>query len=206
MKLYLSSYGVGNHPKLLAYLVGSNKRTAIIMNAQDYKPAEVREERYNREYKILIDIGLEPEELDLRNYFGDGKSLRNDLGQYGLLWIRGGNVFVLRKAMRYSGFDTFINELLADESIVYGGFSAGSCAAGPTLRGVELVDDCNITPDGYNDEIIWDGLNLINYSIAPHYRSDHYESEAIDETVSYFESHNMPYKTLRDGEAIVVNG
>ena len=35
MKLYLSSYFLGNHPEELAKLIGSNKKFGIIMNAGD---------------------------------------------------------------------------------------------------------------------------------------------------------------------------
>lgn len=205
MKLYLSSYGIGNHPRLLVNLVGPNKKTAIIMNAQDHKPASAREERYEYERQSLADLGFEPEELDLRDYFDNTKDLRSDLNQYGLLWIRGGNVFILRKAMRYSGFDSLIKEVLVADDLVYGGFSAASCVAGPTLKGYELVDDHTLTPEGYMNDTIWDGLDLIDYSVAPHYRSAHDESEAVEKTVSYFESHNMSHRTLRDGEAIIMH-
>ena len=90
--------------------------------------------------------------------------------------------------------------------MVYGGYSAGICILTPTLRGLELVDDADFVPDGYDSEIIWDGLGIVPYSIAPHYKSDHPESPAIDNTVEYFKEKNMPFKTLRDGEAIVIDG
>jgi len=41
-------------------------------------------------------------------------------------------------------------------------------------------------PDGYSCEIIWAGLGLIPFCIAPHYRSDHPESALIDKSVEYF--------------------
>ena len=52
-------------------------------------------------------------------------------------------------------------------------------------------------------EPTWEGLGLLEYSIAPHYRSDHPESEAIETVVAYFEQHGIPYRALRDGEAII---
>lgn len=41
--------------------------------------------------------------------------------------------------MRQSGLDHYLRDRSNDASFVYGGFSAGACVAGPTLRGVELV-------------------------------------------------------------------
>ena len=206
MKLYLSSYGLGNHPDRLRKLVGENKSAAIIMNAQDLATPENRRARIDIEIQAMMGLGLRPEELDLRHYFDDPTQMVEKLKEYGLLWIRGGNVFVLQRAMRQSGFDKCIRSLIESEKLVYAGFSAGSCAATPHLHGIELVDDANTVPEGYDPEIIWEGLDLVPYSIAPHYRSDHYESEAIEKTVEYFKNHEISYKTLQDGQAIVMDG
>jgi len=47
---------------------------------------------------------------------------------------------------------------------------------------------------------------LINYSILPHYKSDHLETAFIDKIEEYMKNNNVLYKVLRDGEAIVING
>jgi hypothetical protein len=39
-----------------------------------------------------------------------------------------------------------------------------------------------------------------------HYKSEHSESESIDREIAYYEQHNMRYITLRDGEALVIDG
>lgn len=54
--------------------------------------------------------------------------------------------------------------------------------------------------------MIWGGLGVLDYAVAPHYRSNHPESEDIEKCVEYFKANNIPYKTLHDGEAIVING
>lgn len=206
MKLYLSSYGVGKHPEKLLELLGPNINCALIMNAQDLKEPAHRSDSYKKSTAELTSLGLNVEELDLRNYFNGQGNLKADLLKYGLIWVRGGNAFVLRRAMRQSGFDKIISELVRSEQIVYGGFSAGTCVTAPTLRGIELVDDPQTVPESYDSEIIWEGLGLIDYSIAPHYRSGHYESAAVEKTVEYFKAHKIPHKTLHDGQAIVING
>lgn len=67
------------------------------------------------------------------------------------------------------------------------------------LRGLELVDEIGAVP-----EPVWDGLGFVDFSIAPHYRSDHPEADAIERVVEYFRTNGMPYRTLQDGQAIVV--
>jgi len=47
-------------------------------------------------------------------------------------------------------------------------------------------------------------MGLVDFSIAPHYRSEHPESAAIEGVITYFEAHHMPYKVLRDGEVLIV--
>jgi dipeptidase E len=46
----------------------------------------------------------------------------------------------------------------------------------------------------------------VQYAIAPHYKSDHPESAAIDKSVEYLIDNHIPFIALRDGETIVVDG
>lgn len=204
MKLYLSSFRVGDEPEKLVGLVGENRKAAVICNAIDSLEGLERKERVEREINAMKDLGFEPEEFDLRDYFEKPELIGNALSEYGLLWIRGGNVFILRKAMALSGFDKAIRKLL-DKGIVYAGYSAASCVAGPTLHGIELCDDINLVPERYPAETLWEGLGLIDYLIAPHFKSAHPESPMIDTVVEYLKKNGMPYKTLHDGEAVVVD-
>jgi dipeptidase E len=204
MKLYLSSYHLGNKAQKLKEMVGANKKAAIIPNALDFsQDLERRKKSSQQEIDDLTNLGFTPEELDLRDYFGKADELRTKLKVYGLIWVRGGNCFVLLRAMKESGFDEIIKEYKNNDELVYGGYSAGVCVITPTLKGIELVDDTVILPKGYKNQTIWEGIGLINYSFAPHYKSDHPESEAINKTVEYFIENKMLFKALKDGEVII---
>ena len=85
--------------------------------------------------------------------------------------------------MRESGFDTIIKNLLQEDKIVYAGYSAGIVVLCETLKGIEIVDDIKYVKEIFNAELVWDGLGILPYSIAPHYKSNHPESELIDELV-----------------------
>jgi dipeptidase E len=154
----------------------------------------------------LKNIGLEPVDLDLRNYFGKSNELKQALSNFDLVWVKGGNAFVLRRAFHLSGADEIIKELLANDAIVYGGYSAGVDMLTPSLHGTELVDNPNVIPEGYDPEIIWECLNILPYAVAPHYKSDHPESADVDKSVKYLIDNHMPFMALRDGEVIVRNG
>ena len=107
--------------------------------------------------------------------------------------------------MHYSGLDEFIWEKQrSDPHFVYGGYSAGSCVLATSLRGIDLVDPPEQVPNGYEPDVIWEGLGILRYCVAPHFDSDHPESPLIKDVIDYFETHGLPYKALRDGEAIVV--
>jgi dipeptidase E len=206
MKYYLSSFRIGNQIDKLKSLLPTNLRTAYIANALDFmRDSDQRSETEVFDIEQLQAVGLQVERFDLQNYFTPPKKLARDLDQYGVIWVRGGNVFVLRQAMRLSGLDTYlIDPVRKSEERLYGGYSAGICVLAPSLHGLELVDDETQFPYQQMSSVIWEGLGLLDYALAPHYRSDHPESAAIENVVGYYRQHSLPYKTLQDGDVIVI--
>jgi dipeptidase E len=206
MRLYLSSYLWGNKPEALFALLGEDRHAAIITNSADQFPEKGVVERLVADQEYLKEQGITSERLDLREYFSNRAKLEPDLQKFGLVWVKGANVFVLRRAFAQSGFDVLLPKLLERDAFTYGGYSAGACIMGSTLRGLDLVDDAGLAPDGYLPDTIWDGLGVLPYAVAPHFKSEHPESVLINDSVNYFKTHAIPYKALHDGEAIVING
>ena len=205
MKFYLSSYKLGGETERLAKLFPENRKAAYISNAGDSFTNSERKRRWEEsDIEDLSKLGLEVEHLDLREYFGKRDKLRTKTSEFGVIWVSGGNLFVLRQAFRLSGFDEIVNELARRRDILYGGYSAGVCVLAPTLRGIDIMDDLSAKPYGEQYETIWNGLGLINYSIVPHYKSDHPESEAASRVVEFMVENKMPFKALRDGEVIII--
>lgn len=184
-------------------------KALVIANACDLLPEPDRKFRVERERAELESLGFLTEELDLRRHLpggGDEAGLRSLLSAASLVWSRGGNAFVLLRAMRQSGFVAPLLDALASDALAYGGYSGGIAVLAPTLRGIEIVNDPLAVPPGLDPETPWEGLGLIPFNVAPHYKSPHPASPGIDEVVRYFEDHAMPYKTLRDGEAWIRSG
>ena len=201
MKLYLSSFGLGDNASELGGLVTGGKRIGVIRNSLDFSDDQARlDAGRDREFRELSELGLIPEEIDLRAYFRPQDDLGDVVGQFDALWVVGGNTFLLRRAMKHSGLDAILLDKTKDERFVYAGYSAGSCVLAPTLRGIHLVDDSEEIAEGYSKEIVWDGLGLVPFCIAPHYKSDHPESEMIEKAVEYFIENKMPFIALHDGE------
>lgn len=207
MKLYLSSYKFGNYTEELVKLSLGNKRVGVIMNAVDWSDDKVRvTNSLNEQIDILKSLGFDPEQIDLRNYFGKSEELKSHLSNFGMVWVYGGNTFVLKRAYEQSGFGEIIKGMILKDEIVYAGFSAGVVILSKSMKGLEIVDDPFIIPEGYKSDFSWDGLGILDYHVAVHYKSDHSESADIDKEIEYCEKNNISYKTLSDGEVIVVNG
>lgn len=194
MKLFLSSYQIGNYPDKLTEIIGSNRRAALIMNATDSFGDEKRPFYVSKYQSQFKDLGIDLEELDLRNFFSRKDQLEKKLSEFGLIWAAGGNTFSLRWAMSLSGFDKVLPNLLNQTDIVYGGFSAGACVLSPTLKGTHLVDDPQKIP---TNELQWEGLGLIDFCIVPHFRSNHPESAVIENVVDYYEKNKIKHLTQK---------
>jgi dipeptidase E len=208
MALYLSSFRMGDRfDELLAGLEPGAK-VAVISNAVDFIPTEERADYLRTVFdpvREFVTHGLNAIDIDLRGFFGKAKELDEMLADVRLVWAVGGNVFLLRRAMRASGLDDILKRRLARRSLIYGGWSAGAVVAGPTLRGIEIMDNPDVVIATYGMEPIRDGLGLIDYAIVPHFESDHPEAESADRAHRYMTENAIKHTTLRDGEVIVIS-
>jgi dipeptidase E len=199
VRLYLSSFRMGDHPeRLLALMDG--RSAAVIANSIDSAPADVRAQGAQREIDALAELGIEAAEVDLRAYPADPDGVAAALAGHALVWVRGGNTFDLRRALAASGGDDAIVELIAADRAVYGGYSAGCCVLAPSLRGLELVDPVGEPPR-------FDGLGVLDRPFVPHCASPgHPETEACDRLAAHYTDSGIAHYALRDGQAIVVDG
>jgi len=204
--MFLSSFRIGDHPERLVALVNPPGPAAVIANALDADPDDVRRRGVQRELAALQELGFEADELDLRAYFGAPDQLTRELTRYQLAWLRGGNVFLLRSALAQSGADAVLADLLHRDALVYGGYSAGVCVLGPTLHGLETADDPDAVPATYGVPTNWDGMGVLEYTIVPHYQSPGHPATALMELVAQrYRAGGAPHQTLRDGQAIVID-
>ena len=203
MHLYLSSYLIGDQGQKLADLA-QGKTALLISNALDFSNdiTRLRSSR-DRELGRLEDLGIQAESLDLRDYFFSKDTLSSIVSEAGMLWVVGGNTFLLRKAMHLSGLDQVLHEKCRDEHFVYGGYSAGICVLSPSLRGIHLADEPQALAVGYEHPTIWEGLGIIDYYIVPHYGCDHFESESMEAVVNYYCENKLPYQAISDGTVIL---
>lgn len=196
MRLYLSSFRTGNHPDALLAMAGG-RRTALIANAADAWPADVRTALVRRDLEDLGAAGLDVTLADLRE-----PGTVHTLAVYDVLWVRGGNVFMLRRVLADSGADTVLLDLVRADALVYGGYSAGACVLAGDLTGLAHVDDPDVVA-----EPLMTGLGLLDRPFVPHVRSPgHPETTACDEVSAAYTAAGQPHWALRDGEVLLIDG
>lgn len=207
MKLYLSSYRLGDHADKLKELISKDQaRVAVSVNAHDSSNAEIRNDVVlARELADIRNLGYVAEELDLRDYFGNN-NLSNEIKEYDAIWFSGGNTFILAKAFRQSGFDKVFEEHVKNGKLIYAGYSAAFCVLSDSLRGTELVDDKDAKAEGYEPGELWDGLGIIDFYPIVHFRSNHHESDDVEKEYNYIINNSISHKIFRDGDVYLVDG
>lgn len=206
MRLYLSSLRFGDRFDLLCAMLGQGARIGVIANALDLIPAASREAYARNVHDPVAELnaqGMTAAPLDLRDYFAAPQRLDTALAALDAVWVTGGNSFLLRRAMRQSGFDIAGVQRIKDGKLLYGGYSAGAIVAGPSLRGIEAMDDPSDVAEGYDPAPIWDGLDLIGLHLVPHYDCGSADSPAAANVTAYLLDHALPYRTMRDGDVLI---
>jgi dipeptidase E len=169
VRLYLSSFRLGPHGRRLLQLLGTGRRTALTPNALDGLKEADRERGLRRDVEELADAGLDVRIVDLR-----APGAAASLGDYDLVWVRGGNVFILRRALADSGADEALVTLLQRNQVAYGGYSAGACVLGRDLTELQRVDDATavVAP-------LTTGLDLLDRPFVPHIRSPRHPESVL---------------------------
>ena len=169
-KIYLSSYRI---PDIKAFcdFVGKEPqeiRFGLISNAKDHKNPIERKEKIEESIRYFSGLGLKVEEINLLDYANE-IDLRKKFKEFDVLWFNGGNTYCLRYAIKRSGTDNVIREVL-NEGIVYAGDSAGAIVTGPTLKYFDRADDSTLAP-----EVIYEGLGLVKFTVLPHWSSPDFD-------------------------------
>ncbi|MBF6235535.1 Type 1 glutamine amidotransferase-like domain-containing protein [Nocardia otitidiscaviarum] len=205
MRLFLSSYRFGAHYDRLLELVGAPGRVAVIANACDAWPSAWAS-AVTSDLVPLRRSGFEPAVVDLRDYVGRAGDLEETLAGFPMVWVRGGNTFVLRAQFARSGADLALRRLLDADALVYAGYSAGACVMTPDLRGLEAMDDPDEVRTACGGDVLWDGLGLVDHRIVPHLDSPT-DPEGLSRKLSQeYRIGGIAHWALTDDDAVIVDG
>lgn len=188
-------------------LLASNGKAAIelLLKTTDKPPKELKVAWITTAKKGVDDLtylsdrikhtkglGLKLEEIDLDNY--KQETLREKLINYDVVFVDGGNTFYLLKAVKKSGFDKIIVELL-ERDIIYVGSSAGAYIMCPTIEISTWIKP--IWPKfGVND---YSAIGLVPFIFKAHYTKD--LKSLLKQKAA---KSDFPIRLLKDGQAFLV--
>ncbi|HED36788.1 MAG TPA: hypothetical protein ENI76_00865 [Ignavibacteria bacterium] len=166
-----------------------NLKVAFIPNARDLTVPTKRQHATENLEKI-VSLGFDVEEIDLLNT--DKTKLKKILETKDIIWMHGGFVSNLAKAMRVSGLTEYLEKLL-DDGLMYVGSSAGSMVLGENL-------DTAVWLGGEEDSEAknYEGLGFVDFNIYPHY------NPKLKKEIWKFTKQGEIYYLLEDGQAIGV--
>lgn len=200
MKLFLSSQSISKEqaPHFIK-LVGKPARdihVAVIENAADVE--EDPKDWLFRNRQMIGSHGFHVEYVDLTRYAEDIESLQQKLASKDALWLGGGNTYYLRWLIHDMGIENILRSLAEEK--VYGGGSAGSIVAGPTLKHFEAADDPSKAP-----EMLLDGLNFTDKVVLPHMDSEKY-APIMHGVSRDLQADGYQTVPLTNAQALVING
>lgn len=126
------------------------------------------------------------------------QELLNELKDIDIIFVAGGNTFYLLQKSRESGFDKIVKEFV-QKGIIYVGSSAGAVLVGPNIEPVKPFDDPKQAPNLGSFE----GLNLVDFIILPHYGKEKYKTK-YEKIMKEYTAKDFKLITLTDQQAIIV--
>jgi len=106
--------------------------------------------------------------------------------------------------MKILGFDLLLlDELQCRDNFMYEGYSATGCVLSSLLKCYQIVDNPDETPYQECKNTLWGGLGIIDFAFMPHVDFER-ESADINKEVLLCKEQNIPYKTVRDGEVLIL--
>jgi len=142
--------------------------------------------------QIMRKTGWNFAEIDIENK--SPKQLKKIFADKDIIHIEGGNTFYLLKAVRKTGFDKIIKELI-DRGVTYAGTSAGSYIMCPTIE----MSTWKPKPKprfGLKD------LTALNY--VPFLLSVHYDPKNKELLKKAIRNTEYPVRILTDGQALLI--
>lgn len=196
MKLYLSSAGIPDTKAFLKLFKSGPHHVVIIPTAWNTSAQNKSAPFIEQTTRQFDELHFSHETLNLEDFDGDSEGLRQELQHADAVWVLGGNAFYLNYWMHQSGFDEILPSLLK-KGLVYGGESAGAVVTGRTLHGIEILDNPDEAP-----EIIWAGLNLVDFGVIPHWDHQKY-ADRMEQVYGEMQLFG-PVKTLASDQIILV--
>ncbi|EAD7213868.1 peptidase [Listeria monocytogenes] len=145
--------------------------------------------------KALKDLGLIVEELDVATETLE--EITMTLKKNDFIYVTGGNTFFLLQELKRTGADKLILEEIAKGKL-YIGESAGAVITSPNISYIQSMDSVKKATNLTN----YDALNLVDFSILPHYNNVPFKEVTQKIVADYAEKSTM--RPISNQEAIFV--
>jgi dipeptidase E len=126
------------------------------------------------------------------------KDIEDILREAALVYITGGNTFLLNHRLHASGVMPYLKKKIQN-GLPLVGVSAGMVVCGPNILTAKDMNTLGTTH--------FDGLNLVPFNFFPHYAEDGYGQSVHDDWLAdYHFFHDNPVVMLSDGAYVKVDG
>lgn len=159
--------------------------------------AAYAEENHDWLYEELEEFrafGFTLDLFDLKNK--SAKDVTSALSNADVVYVTGGNTYVLLEHMKKCHFKTALETRL-DQGAVYIGTSAGSVVTCPSIDFIEDMDDPSIA--NLTD---YKGLNLVDFYIMPHIDGEYFK-DAVKKIAAKSGQLDKPLWGLKDNQALL---
>lgn len=190
-KLLLTSAGTNVKKEIIRIIPKSASELKIAYITTASKPELDKNYSYI-DRKELINLGFQIEDLDIEGK--NEEELTKLLINKDIIYVQGGNTFYLLKAVKESGFDKVIKEMI-DKGKIYIGVSAGSYIACPTIEHAYWKHaDKNIV--GLKDLT---ALNLVPFFLTAHFEENYRKYVELGAKKT-----KLPVVALSNSQAVLV--
>jgi len=140
-------------------------------------------------------VGVNPIWYSLK--FKTPEQVKSELADADVIWVNGGNTFYLLDVARKVGFMEVVDDLVRNKGVRYGGTSAGTILATPSIEIAGWGEDGDSNDVGIDD---LRALDFVKILTQVHYRPESHQ------VMLQSQAHELPIYALADGTAVEVNG
>ncbi len=204
MQLFLAS-SIDEVISDIVYKIGvvSDLKLAFITTATE---GEIGGESWvDSDRQALIDAGFK----QVKDYTFTGKNadqINNDLKDFDILHLNGGNTAYLLKAIHQTGAFDVIKDLVLNQGKIYTGSSAGSMVAGSSIKELKEIDGKK-----YSSQDL-ECFKFVPFAIGPHWGSKHFKAEYQKLWTKYYTKEtpfvmlpNNSYLWVRDSKITLIS-
>lgn len=143
----------------------------------------------------LQTVGVNPIWYSLK--LKTSEQVKNELADADVIWVHGGNTYYLLDVARKTGFMEVVDNLVRNKGVRYGGTSAGTILATPSIEIAGWGEDSDSNDVGLSDLRALDFVKILTQV--------HYQPEA-HRVMLQDQPHELPIYALADGTAVEVDG